>query len=305
MGWNKLPTTGVGAAVIIAVTAGLVLGAGATSVAIQPDTTTVTVGETTTVDIVVESADDGVGSIDLELAVTDAAVANVTDVSVAGNPSTVRTTGGTDSVRIAATGMDTADTGTVTVATVTLAGESPGTTSLDLTVAAVGNESGSAYDVRGTTDGALTVESAATPTPTPTEDDSASEGDDSSDDDDRSSSYDGVTETETSADDDSDSGAGEPPTTTPTATQTETSAATPTETSTATQTETSATTPTQTPTATESPPTEGATATDTETQTGTTVTGTPTDSSSSPLVPLAGVGALALVIAGFVYYQRE
>jgi len=107
--------------------------------------------------------------------VSDARVANITDVSVAGNPSTVRTTGDNDSTRIAATGMNTADTGAVTVATVTLEGESAGTTALDLTVAAVGNESGSAYDVTGTTDGELAVEGETTPTDD--EGDSDSDGD--------------------------------------------------------------------------------------------------------------------------------
>lgn len=158
MHWGLLSRLGVVTAVVVALTTGLVLGAGTTTVAVQPDSATVSAGETTTVDIVVESADDGVGSIDLELAVSDAQVANITDVSVAGDPSTVRTTSDNDSTRIAATGMNTADTGSVTVATVTLEGEASGTTSLDLTVAAVGNESGSSYDVSDTTNGELTVE---------------------------------------------------------------------------------------------------------------------------------------------------
>ncbi|MDS0261852.1 hypothetical protein NDI56_20825 [Haloarcula sp. S1CR25-12] len=40
--------------------------------AVQPKSTTVTTGETMTVGIAAESADDGVGSVDLELTVADA-----------------------------------------------------------------------------------------------------------------------------------------------------------------------------------------------------------------------------------------
>ncbi|MBX0306061.1 hypothetical protein EGD98_20675 [Halomicroarcula sp. F24A] len=261
------------------------MGAGTTTVVVQPESTTITAGETTTVDIVVESADDGVGSIDLELTVADASVADITDVSVAGDPSTVRTTADNDSTRIAATGMDTADTGSVTVATVTLAGESGGTSPLDLTVAAVGNESGSAYNVSGTTSGELTVEGEAKPTPTETDDDSSSGGGSSND----GGGFSG------GGDDDDDSGSVSTPTATPTATPTPTP-----------DTETPTPTPMESPTATE---TSEGTATQSPSVTGTptdsTTDTTSTESSSLSLVPLAVVGGLVILIAGVVYYQRE
>lgn len=271
MNSKRVLPLGVGTAAVIAITAGLVLGAGTTTVAVQPESPTVSTGETTTVDIVVESADDGVGSIDLELAVADPSVANITDVSVAGNPATVRTTGDSDSTRIAATGMDTANTGTVTVATVTLTGESAGTTSLELTVAAVGNETGSAYNVSGTTSGELTVESETTPTSTESDGGSAGGGG-------GGSSYGG-------GDDGGDGGTISTPTPTPTATpmpETETPTATDSPTATAT---------------TENVSTQSPSATDTATSTA-------TESSSPPLVPLAVGGGLVVLLVGLVYYQR-
>ena len=278
MGWRRVPAVGVAGAVMIAITAGFVLGAGTTTVAVQPDSATVTAGETATVDIVVESADDGVGSIDLELAVSDSQVANITDVSVAGNPETVRTNGGNDSTRIAATGMDTDDTGTVTVATVTLTGESAGTSSLDLTVAAVGNESGSAYTPSGTTSGELTVEGGSTPTdtatPTSTEDSDDGGGD----------VYSGGVDTPA-----------ESPTPTPTATPTPT------------PTPTSTSTPTPTPTATATPATPeptAETATQSPSATGTATDTAATEPASPQLVPLAVIGGLVILVAGLIYYQR-
>ncbi len=305
MNWGRYPALGVGGVVVIAITAGLVLGAGATTVAVQPESTTITSGDTTTVDIVVESVDDGVGSIDIELTVANAHVADITEVNVAGNPSTVRTTGDNNSTRIAATGMDTADTGTVTVATVTLTGESDGTTSLDLTVAAVGNESGSAYDVSGTTGGELTVERATTPTPTatptptetptptptatptPTETPTLTPT---------------ATPTEDSDGDDGDTNTGSPDTPTETQTPTPTPIATPTPTPMASPTPT----PTRTVSATPASPvtTDGVSTQSPAATTASTDT-TATEPGSLQLVPLAVIGGLAFLVAGLIYYQRD
>jgi hypothetical protein len=149
---------------------GPAVGAGTTTVGVEPETATVESGANTTVDIVLESADGGVGSVEFELTVTDGTVANLTSVSVAGNPSTTATTVDANSTHVVATGMDTADTGPVTVATVTVSGETVATSTLALTVSAIGDESGTAYDIQTVTDGELTVEeSVTTPTPTPTQ----------------------------------------------------------------------------------------------------------------------------------------
>jgi hypothetical protein len=252
---RKLATV-FGLCIAVFLWAGIAMGAGTTSVVVQPSTDTVTVGNTTTVDIVVTSTTGGVGSLDLDIASTNDSVATVSNTSVAGNPETVQSAEEANGVRIAATGMDTADSGSTSVVSVTLTGEAAGTSDVDLTVAAVGDESGTAYNVTSVRDGTLTVKSGddttatptetptptptatETPTETPTEEDSSSSGgsNDGGDDDDGSDSSgsdsgDTVTATDTPT-------VTEPtPSDTPTtATETEHSTETDTEESTSTQT---------------------------------------------------------------------
>jgi len=228
--------------------------------------------------------------------VTDTSVASITNVSVAGNPTTTRTTDVDDGVRIAATGMNTPDTGTVTVGTVTLAGESPGTSSLDLTVAAVGNESGSAYNVRGTTNGELTVAGVTTPTPTEDGNDGSSDTTDGdSGDSDSGDSNDGGSDTtdgDSGGSDGGDSNDDDGPDTTPAPT------ATPSPTPTTTVTETPAPPETTDDITTQSPE---ATRTETATMTGT----TGTEPGSLQLIPMAVIGGVVVLVAGLIYYQRE
>ena len=272
-------------AVLVALTAaGVVAGAGTTAVAVQPDTAALDEGSETSVDIVVESADGGVGSIDLELALGDGAVADLTNVSVAGAPSTVDTSGDEDSVRIAATGMDTADTGSLTVATVTIAGQSGGTSTLDLTVSAIGDESGTAYDVSDTGGGDLTVEGAPDPTPTETPtDDGGGDGD-------------------------SGNGGGS---------DVSYPAPTPTATTTVTETPEPTAEPTPTTTVTETPERGGAVPPSTATGTSqpvvdqpvdpsqsTATPAAPGDSSSVPVVPLVVGSVVVVLVAGLIYYRN-
>jgi len=302
MVWGNSTAIGGSVALVIVVTAGLALGAGTTTVGIQPETATFESGDTATVDVVVDSVDDGVGSIDIEIAVNDSRVAAIGNVSVAGNPDTVQTEDGDDSVRIGATGMDTADTGSVTVATVSVIGKAAGTTDLDLTVAALGNESGSSYDVSGTNDGTLTVEGASTPTPTPTQTPTPTPTPTQTptatpdDDDDSDAGSDGGSDTYSGRnyvpDDDS-------PETTETATATPTPTSTP-ETATPTATETATVTPT-TETAT-GPPTEQPEPTQSTDGTATSTATAQTDS-SLPLAPLA-LGALVVALVGGALYYR-
>jgi len=255
---RKLATV-FGLCIAVSLWAGIAMGAGTTSVVVQPSTDTVTVGNTTTVDIVVTSTTDGVGSLDLDIASTNGSVATVSNTSVAGNPETVQSVEEANGVRIAATGMDTADSGSISVVSVTLTGKAAGTSDVDLTVAAVGDESGTAYNVTSVRDGTLTVESGEnatetptptptetetpisteTPTETPTEEDSSSSGgsnsDDGDDDDgsDSSGSDSGDTVTATDTPTITETTPSDTPTT---ATETEHSTKTDTEESTSTQT---------------------------------------------------------------------
>jgi hypothetical protein len=146
-------------------TAGVALAAGGTTVSLTPASDSVDVGEETTFTVVVDSADGGVGAAEIGIAVADASVAQISDVTVLGSGST--------NVQIADDGAsadaeyafrDTADTGSVPVVEVTVEGQSAGETGLSLEAAAgndgviVFDESGTGYDVTGTTGATLTVE---------------------------------------------------------------------------------------------------------------------------------------------------
>lgn len=143
--------------VLVCCTAGLASAAGPTDVTVEPTDSTVYVDETVTVDVVVDAADGGVGSVDLAVTVGDGTVANVTNVTVAGNPEMVDAGGNDTHRRIVANGMDTDDNGSVTVASLTIRGNQTGSTDLDLAVTAVGDERGVSYDVEGVTDGTVSV----------------------------------------------------------------------------------------------------------------------------------------------------
>ncbi|WP_121304031.1 hypothetical protein [Haloarcula quadrata] len=263
------------------------MGAGTTSVVVQPSTDTVTVGNTTTVDIVVTSTTGGVGSLDLDIASTNDSVATVSNTSVAGNPETVQSSEEANGVRIAATGMDTADSGSTSVVSVTLTGKAAGTSDVDLTVAAVGDESGTAYNVTSVRDGTLTVKSGEnatetptptptateTPTETPTEEDSSSSGGSNSDDGD-----------DDDGSDSSGSDSGDTVTATDTPTVTEP-------------------TPSDTPTTTTTEVTERSTKTDTEESTSTQTSSggpaiTPSQTAATDTVEPSGGSPTNLLIAG-------
>ena len=70
----------------------------------------------------------------------------------------MRTTYATDSssVNVEAAQADTDDSGSVTFLTVTVQGESAGTSDLSVAVNALGDEAGESYDVTSTTDATAT-----------------------------------------------------------------------------------------------------------------------------------------------------
>ncbi|MFB6228254.1 MAG: CARDB domain-containing protein, partial [Halobacteriales archaeon] len=141
-----------------------------TAVSLSPDSTQVDVSNTTTFDVVVESADGGVGAHTTEVSLTDSSVAEITDVQLAGGPglSDVSRASDNSSVSIDAGLMDTADTGTVTIASITVEGLADGTTGLNLSVSALGDERGIDYTVTDTNDATLTVGSPAAANQPPT-----------------------------------------------------------------------------------------------------------------------------------------
>jgi PGF-pre-PGF domain-containing protein len=134
-------------------------GDGQTAVSLSPDSTQVDVSSTTTFDIVVESADGGVGAQTTTVTVENSSVAEITDIQLAGSPglSDVSRAGDNSSVSIEAGLIDTADTGTVTIASITVEGLANGTTSLNLSVTALGDETGADYTLTDINDATLSV----------------------------------------------------------------------------------------------------------------------------------------------------
>lgn len=147
---------------VLVVTAGLpapVVGASATTVELSPTSQSIDAGNTTTYDVVVTNASGGVGAWDFTVSVPNASVATITNVSLNGDPgeTDVAITDNGSTAEVKAALADTADSGAVSVATITVTGATPGTTDLLLDVAAVGDEAGTNYEVTGTTDASMTV----------------------------------------------------------------------------------------------------------------------------------------------------
>jgi hypothetical protein len=127
------------------------LAAKSTNVTLTPDDESVTEGEQTQFDVVVDEVEGGVGAYDVELSLNNTNV-EITDLalSVKGDSSTTSATIADDnsSARVVTALADTEDSTTnLTLLTVTVEGLSEGTSELDLTVYGLGDEVGLPYDV--------------------------------------------------------------------------------------------------------------------------------------------------------------
>lgn len=137
----------------------LKLGSVETAVSIVPSSQQVTATNTTTFDIVVEDATGGIGAWTLNVTQSGGAAANITNVSLNGTPEqqTVSIAANNDSVSIEATDGDTADTGRVPIATITVAGDEIGESAFDLNLTNVETEAGFTYNVTATGGAELTT----------------------------------------------------------------------------------------------------------------------------------------------------
>ncbi|SDM53166.1 hypothetical protein SAMN04487949_1980 [Halogranum gelatinilyticum] len=130
-----------------------------TDVSLSPTDAEITLGNTGTYDIVVENTDGGVGAFTATVTVDDPSVAIITDVEVQGSPGLLETDYASDnsSVTINAALADTANTGSVTIATIEVTGQGEGTANLGLDVAALGDENGNSYTVDSTSGATVTA----------------------------------------------------------------------------------------------------------------------------------------------------
>ncbi|WP_373188865.1 hypothetical protein [Halolamina sp.] len=166
-----IATVGIGGAALgVGLDADLQTGAATqentleTAVSLKPNSVTATSGETTTYDVVVDTANGGVGAYNFIVSIADPSVASISDVTVGGNPSEQTTdvsiADDGASTDVTAVLADTNDTGSVTIATVTIQGDEGGTSDIGLTVDALGTESGESYTVTETAGASITVEAA-------------------------------------------------------------------------------------------------------------------------------------------------
>lgn len=137
--------------------------------AVKPilESSTVPANGTTTVDVVLTGSDGGVGAFDnVTISTNDTSTAQIIDVNTsiaAANTGTVND--GETAYANLPFGGDTADSGTVTIMTVTLAANAPGTVTLDVNVTGdIAKEFGELYTINTVADGEFTVTKDTLPT---------------------------------------------------------------------------------------------------------------------------------------------
>ena len=127
--------------------AGPVAGtAGDASVRLTAADATVAVGDETAVTVVADGLSGGVGSVELGVDVGDPGVVEVANVTVRGSPDIEEVDNSDGRVTVDAIGLNRSGPEAVLVR-IRAVGREPGRTNLSLTVDALGNRSGSAYDV--------------------------------------------------------------------------------------------------------------------------------------------------------------
>ncbi|MFB6192482.1 MAG: dockerin type I domain-containing protein [Haloarculaceae archaeon] len=132
------------------------------TVSLQPAETTVTPGESVTVEIVVGGITQGVGSYDLTVNSSNAAAVEFTGATTRIGTGSTSVAGDGSGARLGAFNGQTDDTGPVTIGTVTVRGGALGTADLSLDVRSVSNESGAQYDF-ATESASLTVQGPRVP----------------------------------------------------------------------------------------------------------------------------------------------
>ena len=132
--------------------------AGSTTVQLQPTTTNVDEGGRQTLAVVVTNAQGGVGAISGQISVAESEYAAISEFQFSGDPGLDNVTVTDSSVEFESALMDTAQTGSVTVAEVAVSGRLEGETDLTLSVDTLGDENGDPYQVGSTPDAAVTVE---------------------------------------------------------------------------------------------------------------------------------------------------
>ncbi|NHN60175.1 MULTISPECIES: hypothetical protein [Halorussus] len=117
-------------------------------------------GDAATYDVVVEGVDGTVGAYQLTLALADSDVGTIVDVRAGGEPrmSDVSIVASGTEATVAAVGATVEPDDGAVIASVTVSAGTVGTSALDLTVDALGDADGAAYDVATATGANVTVQ---------------------------------------------------------------------------------------------------------------------------------------------------
>lgn len=130
-----------------------------TVVAIEPATATVSPDGQQEFQLVAHNIDQGVGAIDATVTIESSAVATIRDIQPVGSPGieniTIEQDGATATVELAL--LNTSKASPITVAAITLEGESTGQTEITSDVNALGTTSGSSYTVDTVEPATITV----------------------------------------------------------------------------------------------------------------------------------------------------
>ena len=129
-----------------------------TSVSVEPGSTSVALGNTTTVDIVVDDAPDGINAYEFNISLSNGTVADITGVTLQGDPLFPDKSYGPDNDSVTASAGETDfSSSSPTVVTVELTGIEGGSTDIDVTANRVTDENSNDYTVTSTQSAALTV----------------------------------------------------------------------------------------------------------------------------------------------------
>jgi PKD repeat protein len=122
-----------------------------TEVSLSPESDLVAVGDAAEYDVVVDDADGGVGVYSMTVAVDDPSVASIAAAYFSsgsdGGLTDVQISEDGSSMTVDAVMVDTDDSGSVTLGSVTVESAAEGTTGVSLEVSELGDESGNAYEV--------------------------------------------------------------------------------------------------------------------------------------------------------------
>jgi len=160
---NGFSTLVVGACVLaLALTGATALAQAPDDPTVRVEDTSVAPEETTTVEVTLSDAPDGLSGYNLTLALDDSSTATLTNASTAGQFALTNMTVSADTVTLSAVDTDDAvgpGATEVALGAVTLQGETAGTTELSVTATQIDDDNGSAISP-ATAGGTVTVETA-------------------------------------------------------------------------------------------------------------------------------------------------